>query len=88
LPAGFKTGLRGERATMGLKDELKKTIDNVSDAISEAGHRGNAASERAEREVAGDTMTPGERVGSVLNEGKENVLAEADRAKRGVRENI
>jgi hypothetical protein len=73
---------------MGLKDELKKTIDNVSDAVSEAGHRGNAAGERAQREVAGDTMTPAEKVGSVLNEGKENVLAETDRAKRDVRENV
>jgi hypothetical protein len=73
---------------MGIKEELKKTIDNVGDAISEATHRGNAEGERAKREVAGDALTPGEKLGSVANEGKERVLAEVDRTKRDVRENI
>ncbi len=70
---------------MGIKDELKKTIDNVADTFSEAGHRTKADAERADREVAGDTMTPGEKLGSVANEGKETVLADVDRAKRDFR---
>ena len=70
---------------MGIKDELKKTIDNVSDTFSEAGHRANADAEHADREVAGDTMTPGQKLGSVANEGKEGVLADIDRAKRDLR---
>jgi gas vesicle protein len=86
--ARFENGLNGYRAAMGLKDELKKTIDNVGDAISELGHRGKAEAEQASREAAGDTMTPGEHVGSVLTEGKERVLAEVDRTKREVRENV
>ncbi len=70
---------------MGIKDELKKTIDNVSDTFSEAGHRTNADAAHADREVAGDVMTPGEKLGSVANEGKESVLADVDRAKRDFR---
>jgi len=70
---------------MGLKDELKKTIDDVGDAVDELGHRSAADGERAKREVAGDVMTPGEKVGSLANEGKERVLADVDRAKRDIR---
>jgi hypothetical protein len=73
---------------MSIKDQLKKTIDNVADTFSEAGHRANADAERANREVAGDVMTPGEKVGSVANEGKETVLAEVDRAKRDLRNDV
>jgi hypothetical protein len=70
---------------MGIKDELKKTIDNVSDTFSEAGPRANAEAERANRDVAGGVMTPGEKVGSIANEGKESVLADVDRTKRDFR---
>jgi hypothetical protein len=73
---------------MGLKEDLKKTIDNVGDAISEMTHRGNAEGEQAKREVAGDAMTPTEKAGSFLNQGKETVLAEVDKTKREARENI
>ena len=70
---------------MGIKDELKKTIDNVADTFSEAGHRANADAEHANRDVAGDVMTPGEKLGSVATEGKEGILADVDRAKRDFR---
>ncbi len=73
---------------MGMKDELKKTIDNVADTFSEAGHRANADAEHANREVSGDVMSPGEKVGSVANEGKESVLADVDRAKRDLRKEM
>jgi hypothetical protein len=70
---------------MGIKDELHKTIDNAADALDQAGHEVNAEAERATRETAGDTMTTGEKAKSLLNEGKEKVLADVDQAKRDVR---
>jgi hypothetical protein len=70
---------------MGLKDEINKAVDDVADTIDEAGHRTNAAAERMSREAAGDDQTPVEKAGSVLNEGKERVLADVDRAKRDAR---
>jgi hypothetical protein len=73
---------------MSLKNDLKKTIDNVSDAVSEAGHRTSAEAERVSREAAGDELTPGEKLGSAMNEGKERVLADIDKAKRDVRNNV
>jgi F0F1-type ATP synthase membrane subunit b/b' len=70
---------------MGIKDELHKVIDNAADALSEAGHKVNASTEQAKRDAAGDEMSTGEKAKSVLNQGKENVLAEVDRAKQDVR---
>ena len=70
---------------MGLKDEFKKVVDNVKDAVSEAGHRSEAEGEQAKRDVAGDTMTTGEKAGSMLNQAKNNVQAEADSTKRDIR---
>jgi len=78
---------------MGLKDAFDKAADavkhgaeDVKDWVSEAGHRGAAEGEQAKRDVAGDTLTPGEQVGSVLNQGKEELLAGVDHAKRDVRD--
>ena len=70
---------------MGLKDEFNKVVDNIKDAVSEAGHHSEAAGEQAKRDVAGDTMTTSEKVGSVLNQAKNNVQAEADSTKRDIR---
>ncbi len=72
---------------MGLMDGIKKVVDNVTDAVSEAGHKTTAEAEHAKRDVAGDTMTPGEHAKSLLNEGKENLLGGVDHAKRDIREN-
>jgi hypothetical protein len=41
---------------MGLKEEFVKTVDNVKDAASEAGHRTEAAGEQAKRDIAGDVQ--------------------------------
>ena len=78
---------------MGLKDAFEKAADtvkhgaeDVKDWVSEAGHRGAAEGEQAKRDVAGDTLTPGEKAGSVLNQGKEDLLAGVDHAKRDVRD--
>jgi hypothetical protein len=65
---------------------VKHGVEDVKDYVSEAGHRGAAEGEQAKRDVAGDTLTPGEQAGSVLNQGKENLEAGYDHAKRDVRD--
>jgi hypothetical protein len=72
---------------MGIREELKKFGDNAKDAVDEAGHRTAAESEREDRELNGDVMTPGEKVRSVAEETKHGVLADVDKAKRAVRNN-
>jgi hypothetical protein len=72
---------------MGIKEELKKTVDNVKDAFNEAGHKANADAEQTERDLAGDALTPGEQVRSVANQAKEETLAGVDRAKQTIRNN-
>ncbi|HEY1680516.1 MAG TPA: hypothetical protein VGF98_02605 [Candidatus Tumulicola sp.] len=71
---------------MGLKDEIVKGVKDVKDAIAEATHRSNAEAEQVKRDVAGDQMTPGEKVGSVANQVKESTQASYDEAKRNVRD--
>ena len=44
---------------MGLKDTVDKAVDNVKDTTNEAIHRSTADSEKAKRELAGNTMTTG-----------------------------
>ena len=66
--------------------EIGKAIKNVGDAVDETVHRGEAEGERAKRSVAGDAMTPGEKMGSVANEVKRDVQADIDKAKRNIRE--
>jgi hypothetical protein len=70
---------------MGLKEEFVKVIDNVRDAVSEAGHRTDAEAEQAKRDVAGDAMTPGEHIESIANQAKHTVAAEVDSAKQDLR---
>jgi hypothetical protein len=72
---------------MGLKEEFVKTVDNVKDAASEAGHRTEAAGEQAKRDIAGDAMTPTEKMGSALNQAKNSVQADLDSAKQDARNN-
>ncbi|HEV3154265.1 MAG TPA: hypothetical protein VGZ02_10715 [Candidatus Baltobacteraceae bacterium] len=69
-----------------MANEIKKTVDDVRDAVKEGIHRGNAAAERDTRESAGDLMTPGEKAGSVARETEENVKAGIDKAKRNIRD--
>jgi hypothetical protein len=63
---------------VSFKDEVQKGAD----AVKEASHRSAAEGERIKRETAGDEMTPAEKLGSALNQAKETVLAEVDKAKR------
>jgi hypothetical protein len=71
---------------MALKDEFKKGVDDAKDAANEAKHRSEAEAEKAKRELGGLTAT--EKVGSVLNEAKEDVEAHVDHLKREVRDKI
>lgn len=68
-----------------MSNELKKTVDNVGDAIKEGVHRGEASSERETRAEFGDVMTPGEKGKSIVNEATSDLKAEGDRLKRDVR---
>jgi len=67
-------------------DNVKKAIDDVKDASQEIKHRGEAEAERVKRDVAGDEMTTGEKVKSVVHEDVENTKADVDKAKRAVRD--
>jgi gas vesicle protein len=69
-----------------MANEIKKTVKDVGDAIKEGVHRGNADAEHDTRTAFGDTMTPGEKTESVIREGKEDVKAGIDRAKRNIRD--
>lgn len=78
---------------MGLDDNVEKALDavkkaaaDVKDALTEAGHRSAAEGEQVKRDVAGDEMTGGEKLGSVVNQAKESTLADVDHLKREVRD--
>ena len=68
-----------------MADSIKDTVDNVRDSANEAGHRGAAQAEQTKRDVAGDEMTAGEKLGSAFNQGKNEVQAGWDKTKRDVR---
>ncbi len=69
-----------------MGNEIKKTVQDVGDAIKEGAHRGNADAERAGRTAFGDVMTPGEKAGSVAREVTEEAKAGIDKTKRNVRD--
>ncbi len=69
-----------------MANEIKRTIDDIGDAAKEGLHRGSAEVEHEKRAAFGDAMTPGEKVGSVVNETKENANADIDKAKREIRD--
>lgn len=68
-----------------MADRAKKAVKNAQDAVREIGHRANAGMEKATRKIAGDQMTGGEKVKSVMREDVENTKADVDHAKRKVR---
>jgi hypothetical protein len=70
---------------MSFKDDLKKTGANIKDSLDEAGHRANAGSEKATRDLAGDQMSTGEKAGSMFRQGAETVKADVDATKRDIR---
>jgi hypothetical protein len=76
----------GYDVVMGLKDDIEKGVKDIKDTITGASHRANAEGEQVKRDVAGDEMTPGEKIGSVANQIKETAEANYDEAKRNVRD--
>lgn len=71
-----------------MANEIKRTIDDIGDAVKEGIHRGKADAEHDTRTVAGDVMTPQEKAESVVREGTENLKAGIDRTKRNVRDTL
>jgi hypothetical protein len=59
--------------------------DDTSDVIDETRNRAEATGERAKRTVAGDAMSPGEKIGSHLKEAGHEIKAGVDKASRELR---
>ena len=77
---------------MDLKDNVDKVVANVKDTVksiqgeaSEAQHRGVAKAEERKREVAGDKMTAGQKVSSLINHAKNTVQGDVDALKNDLR---
>lgn len=68
-----------------MKGALKDNVENLKDAVNEHMHREAASAEQTRREVAGDTMTPSERISSVANEVRNTVQANVDALKQRAR---
>ena len=66
-------------------DSVKKVVDNTRDAVHEAEHRAAADGEKARREALKDSLTPGEKARSALDEAKQRAEAEIDATKRKIR---
>jgi hypothetical protein len=88
---GYSMGLKDafDKAAEAVKhgaeevaDAVKHGVEDVKERVSEAGHHTAAEGEQVKRDVAGDTLTPGETASSVLNQGKENLAAGVDSVKR------
>jgi hypothetical protein len=77
---------------MALKDNVDKVLTNVKDTVkvlkddaSEAMHKGAAEAEQHKREVAGDSMTAGEKASSLISQVKNTVQGKVDALKSDVR---
>jgi hypothetical protein len=70
-----------------IADEVKKGVEDVRDSAAAAIHHSAAEAEHERREVAGDTMTPGEKVTSAVDEAKERMKEGVDKTKRNIRDN-
>jgi hypothetical protein len=68
------------------RDKVETLKGDTHDVLDEAKERMKAGAEKVKRAVAGDDMTLGERVGSHVKEMGHDLRADADRAKRDVRD--
>jgi len=73
---------------MDIAKTLKDTVSNLQDGVNETMHRSTADAEHARRETGGTTMTTGEKIASVANEGKNRVEASVAKVRREVRKHI
>ena len=69
-----------------ITEQVKRGAEDVRDSAAEAMHHSAAEAERERRETAGDTMTPGEKTASVMDEAKERIKEGVDKSKRSVRD--
>ncbi|MBV8198523.1 MAG: hypothetical protein JO263_10335 [Candidatus Eremiobacteraeota bacterium] len=67
-------------------NRIAKVAKDVRDMARETLHRSAADAERERRDLAGDTMTTGEKVKSAASEVQQRAQANVDRAKRKVRD--
>ena len=79
--------MKDSKSDPTITGQIKRGVKDVRDATDETMHRSAADAERAKRDVAGEEMTPGEKIASGLNEAKERLEAEGDKAKRNIRDN-
>ena len=77
---------------MSMKDTVenalhatKNAVADVRDRADETIHRSAADAEKTRREVAGENMTPSEKLVSGATEVQHRTQAELDRAKRALR---
>jgi F0F1-type ATP synthase membrane subunit b/b' len=73
---------------MDITNDLKNMVGTIKDTVNEAVHKSSAEAEHARRDAAGDTMTTGEKAGSIVNEATNNVQAQVDHAKVEARKEI
>lgn len=79
--------MKDTKSDQSLTGQIERGVKDVRDGAHEVMHRSTAEAEHARREAEGDAMTPGEKVASGLNEAKNRVEAEGDKAKRNIRDN-
>lgn len=70
-----------------IVDKTKSALETAKETVSEAVHRSTAKAEQSKREAAGDELTTTEKVGSFVNQKKNEVQANVDATKREVRNN-
>ena len=70
-----------------IAEEVKKGVEDVRDSAEAAVHQSAAEAERMRRETEGDTMTPGEKLTSGVDEAKERIKEGAANARKNIRDN-
>jgi hypothetical protein len=72
-----------------MDDHTKNPVETLKadagDLIDESKNRAEATGERAKRTVAGDSMSPGEKIGSHLKEAGHELKAGLDKTSRELR---
>ncbi len=84
---GYYEDMKDSKSDHTISGQIERGVKDVRDGAHEVMHRSTAEAEHTRRETEGDTMTPGEKVASGVNEAKNRVEAEGDKAKRNVRDN-
>lgn len=78
--------MKDTKSDKTVSGQIERGLKDARDALDETMHRSAAEAERTRREIEGEEMTPGEKIASGANEAKERLEAEADKAKRNIRD--